>query len=87
MKIILTRHVVEEKIPALKLFGWTVTKKRITETIKKPDWKGLTNKGQLSAMSLIDSDHVLLVVYVKEGGIIKVITVYVTRRGRYGSTL
>ena len=87
MKIVLTKHVTHEKIPALELFGWTISRKKIEDTIRKPKWSGVNNKGQSTAMSLMDRRHILLVVYRREGDIIKAITIYVTRRGRYGTSL
>lgn len=71
----------------MERFGWVISKSKIISTLKKPKWTGLTKKGQSTAMSLLDRNHILLVVYKNEGDIIKVITLYVTRRGRYGSTL
>ncbi len=87
MKIIYTKHVLQEKIRVFKMFGWKISKKKIENTVTKPNWRGVTNKGQPTAMSLMDPKHILLVVYKREDDIIKVITLYVTRRGRYGSTL
>ena len=87
MKIVISKHVIQEKIPVLKSFGWIISRKKIEATIIKPGWRGVTNKGQPTAISLINRKHILLVVYKLEDDIIKVITVYVTRRGSYGSTL
>lgn len=86
MKIVLTLHVLEEKIPLLKNLNWNVTKAKIRQTIKKPKWSGMTKYGQSTAMSLMDEDHILRVVFREEGGIIRVITVHIARRGTYEST-
>ena len=86
MKIIYTKHVLEEKIPLMKALGWNVTKFRINQTIKKPDWVGLTKYGQPTAMSLVDKKHILRVVFEKEHDIIRIITAHIARRGTYEST-
>lgn len=93
MKIILSWHVLNEKIPLLKSLKWDITKAKIRQTIRKPKWRGTTEEGQLTAMSLVDQEHILRVVYKqsfsvnkKEDGIINVITIHIARRGRYEST-
>lgn len=87
MKIVFTKHAIQDKTQVMRHFGWVISRKKIINTVKEPRWKGRSNKGQPTAMSLMGNDHILLVVYKHEDGIIKVITFYVTRRGRYGSTL
>ncbi|MDO8570014.1 MAG: hypothetical protein Q7R97_00325 [Candidatus Daviesbacteria bacterium] len=86
MKIFLTRHVIEDKIPRGKLLGWNITKLRIKQTVIKPLWKGITKQNQETAMSLMDKRHILRVIFKRENGIIIVITVHVARRGTYEST-
>lgn len=86
MKIILTWHVLNDSIPKFKLLGWNITKAKIKQTIRKPNWLGVTKYGQPAAMSLMDNDHILRAVFKKEGDIIRVITVYIARRGKYEST-
>lgn len=86
MKIILSWHVLNEKIPLLKSVNWNITKAKIRQTIKKPKWRGTTEKGQPTAMSLVDQNHILRVVYKRENDIITVITIHIARRGRYEST-
>lgn len=86
MKILFTRHLLEDTIPKFKLLGWNITKAKIRHTIKEPKWTGITKYGQSAAMSLMDNNHILRVVFEREGGIIKVITTYIARRGKYEST-
>lgn len=86
MKIILTRHVLEDKIPRLKVLGWNVTKGKIKQTIIEPKWQGITRFGQETAMSLLDERHILRVIFEKEGDIIRVITIHPAGRGTYEST-
>lgn len=86
MKIVFTQHVLNDSIPKFRLLGWNITKDKIRQTIRKPKWIGITKYSQPAAMSLIDSKHILRVVFKEEGDIINVITVYIGRRGRYEST-
>ena len=87
MKIVYTKHALQ-KFKELELEGWHITKHKIYKTIKNPKWKGLTKENQETALSLIDPKHIIRVVFVKgKGGIIKVITFHLGRRGRYESTL
>lgn len=86
MQIVFTWHVLNETIPKFKLLGWNITKTKIRQTIKNPKWIGATKYGQPAVMSLMDDGHILRVVFEREGGIIRVITVYVARRGKYEST-
>lgn len=86
MKIILTLHVLEDKIPRLKVLGWNVTEAKIKQTIIKPKWRGMTRFGQETAMGLLDEKHILRVVFEREGDIIRVITIHPARRGTYEST-
>lgn len=86
MKIIFTKHILKEKIPLIKALGWNVSRSKITQTIQKPEWIGKTRFGQHTAMSLVDDKHILRVVFEKEDGIIKVITVHIARRGTYETT-
>ena len=86
MKIVYTSHVLKEKIPKEKALGWDITKSKIKQTIRNPKWKGVTRSKQSTAMSLLDKGHMLRVIFEKEGGIIRVITVHIARRGTYEST-
>lgn len=86
VKLVFTWHVLNETIPKFKLLGWDITEAKISQTIKKPKWIGITRYGQPAVMSLMENNHILRVVYEKEGDIIRVITVYIARRGKYEST-
>lgn len=86
MKIEFTRHVLNKTIPKFKLLGWNITKAKIKQTIKNPKWTGITKYGQPAFMSLINEKYILRVVGNKEGDIIRVVTLYIAKRGRYEST-
>lgn len=86
MKIVFTRHVLEDSIPRFKNLGWVITKIKIRQTIRQPKWRGITRFGQSTAMSLVDDKHILRVIFEQEGDIIRVITAHIARRGTYEST-
>lgn len=87
MKIVYTKHALEDTFAKLKGFGWIISQRQIKNTIEKPKWRGKTHKNQETAMSLVDEKHILRVIFRREEGIIKVITFHIARRGKYGSTL
>lgn len=86
MKIVYTRHVLEDSIPRFKLLGWNITKVKIRQTLMRPKRKGVTRFGQQTVMSLMDKGHILRVIFNEEDGIITVITAHIARRGTYEST-
>lgn len=86
MKIVLTRHVLEDKIPRIKALGWKISEAKIKQTIVKPKWKGMTKFNQETTMSLLDKGHILRVIFERENDIIRVITIHPARRGTYEST-
>lgn len=87
MKIVFTKHAEFDKFPQLERLGWKITKRKITNTIKKPKWLGFSRFGQETAMSLVDKDHIIRVIFNKEHGIITVVTLHIARRGKYESTI
>lgn len=86
MKIKFSWHVLAEKIPLLKSLSWNITQAKIKQIIKKPKWRGVTEEGHLTAMSLADKNYILRVIYKEEDDIINVITIHIAKRGRYEST-
>lgn len=86
MKILYTKHALE-KFAELGTEGWNITKAKIRQTIKNPKWKGSSQHGQETAMSLVDENHILRVIINRNSDIIKVITFHPGKRGRYETTL
>lgn len=86
MQIVLSKHVLQDKIPLMESLGWKITPVKIKQVIKNPKWRGKTKLDQETAMGLIDEKHILRVIYDHRNGIILVITVHVARRGTYEST-
>ena len=84
MKFVFTKHAEKDKLPAIKRFGWNVTKAKVKKTVLKPRWRGISKSGEKTAMSLVDTKHILRVIFRKEDAII---TLHIARRGKYGSTL
>lgn len=87
MKVVFTKHVLEDKLPEIEKFGWKISKTKIKNTVKLSRWRGETKSGQETAMNLVDKEHILRVVLRREDDIITVITVHIAKRGKYGSTL
>ncbi len=86
MKIVYTRHVLKDTVPKFRKLGWNITKVKIKHTLENPKWVGVTRYGQPAAMSLMDNDHILRVVFEREDDIMRIITFYIARRGKYEST-
>lgn len=86
MKIVYTKHA-EEKFLALKKAGWYITKIKVKEITKNPDWTGTTRYDQETALGLVDEKHILRIVLRRENVIIRVITFHIARKGKYESTL
>lgn len=86
MKIIISDHVINDKIPLIKTWGWSITKAQIRRTVRKPKWRGVSRFGQPTAMSLLNDSHILRVIFEKKGDIITVVTIHPARRGKYEST-
>jgi len=85
-RIILSEHVIKDKIPLLKSDGWNVNESTIKEMIKKPKWRGTTVYKQPTAMGLLNDNYILRIVFNEKDGIIFVVTVHTAKRGRYEST-
>ena len=84
MRIIISKHIIQDKIPILKSRGFFVTRKQIKEVIQKPDH--LDKKSdypKIIASKDFDEKHILRVVYKIENGIMKAITIYPAEKGRY----
>lgn len=84
MEITFRKHV-SNKIEILKELGWQITFAQIKDTINNPTLTGKTRTNQPTAISFLDQKHILRVVYEVRNGIIEVITIHVSRKGRYGS--
>lgn len=86
VKIIISQHILKDKIPIYKSQGWNITEEKIKRTLLNPKWKGTSPFNQPTAMSLIDENYILRVVYNKKDDIMFAVTIIVTKRGRYEST-
>ena len=84
--IIYTKHATDKFIEVKRL-GWTINRLQIKKVLQKPRWVGTSKHGQKTAMSLIDQNHILRIVFNIEGDIIKVVTFHIARKGRYEGIL
>ena len=86
MKILLSKHIIQDKIPLLKSHGFFITVKQIKEVITNPDHlDNESDRPKIIASKSFDEKHILRVVYKLENGIIKTITIYPAEKGRYYS--
>lgn len=84
MKIRYTKHAGIDKFAILSRHKVKVTKRQVRDTILYPDHVESGNdKDQRIASKTIDVNHVLRVVYRRDGDILVVITFYPARVGRY----
>ena len=60
MKFVFTKHAID-KFSVLGRLGSKITKLKIKETVKDPRWIGVSKHGQQTAMSLMDSRHIVRV--------------------------
>ncbi|MBI2599699.1 hypothetical protein HYW43_02135 [Candidatus Daviesbacteria bacterium] len=86
MKLVYTKHA-EEKFSEVAKHGFLITKRKIRQVIKNPKWRGSTKYNQETALDLVGEKHILRIVLDRKGGIIKVVTFHIGKRGRYESTL
>ena len=80
--IIFTKHA-ENKFEILKNHKFLITKRRVLETIEKPELIDRSRLPLLIAQRKIDGNRVLRVVYKKEFEVIKIITFYPGKRKQY----
>lgn len=84
MKIVFSRHALEDKFSELAEHDFKVSQNDIIKVVKKPEHLDKeSDKPNIIASKEIDSKHILRVVYKIEGGIIKIITFYPAEKGRY----
>jgi len=82
LKTRFTNHA-NQKIAILRRHGVMVTKKLVEEVVNHPERVVTGLSGRQIAEGGLDADHVLRVVFIREGERILVVTMYPARRGRY----
>ncbi len=80
--IIFTKHA-KDKFKILKKHKFIVSEKQVLKAIEEPDLIDESRLPLLIAQRKIDKEHVLRVVYKKEGNNKKVITFYPGRINQY----
>ena len=76
-------HHALAKFDVLNRYGFVVTQDQVEETITYPDKLILQSGGRYLAQKKISEDHVLRVIYRREGIKYLIITFYPGRRNRY----
>lgn len=83
MKFVFTKHS-QEKLKRPDIKKLKVSKKIIEVILDSPEYKGLTKYGDYTAVSALDEEHDLRVIYtVIDRKILKVITFHISEKGRY----
>jgi len=83
MKIVLTKHAIE-KIERFRKNKIIITKENILKVINNPEHVDRnSDKPKIITSKTLNERLVLRVVYKEEGDIIKVITFYPAKKGRY----
>lgn len=82
MKVKYTFHA-KEKLKRNDIKKFKITKNFIEFTLINSKFKSKTRYGDYSAVSGLNSDHDLRVIYDIISGVIKVITFHVSKKGRY----
>jgi hypothetical protein len=82
LKVRFTDHA-NEKIRILQSHKVIVTRKSVEEAVLDPERIVTALRGRQIAERSFDEEHVLRVVFIKEGELINVITLYPARKGRY----
>lgn len=84
MKIIFSKHIIQDKIPLLAKRGFKINLKKIKDVINHPQHIDLESDApKIIVSKSYDAKHILRVVYKTEDDIIKVITIYPAEKGRY----
>ena len=85
-KVVYGSHA-EEKFEILRRHGFVVSKRQVSETLRRPDKVEEGFRGRKVAQRRISEKHVLRVVYEEEEKQIGVVTFYPGRRSRYESSI
>lgn len=83
MEVRLSEHA-KRKIETLKNHEVKVTEESVVEAVNSPDRVLTGLGGRQIAERRLDEGHVLRVVFINEGETRRVITLYPSRKGRYG---
>jgi len=82
MEIRFTKHTVE-KFAILRRHGLIILKKKVTDTVERPEHLDYSRFPLLIAQSNFDKNRVLRVVYKMVGQTIVIITFYPGRKSQY----
>lgn len=83
MKSVFTQHA-QDKLKRADIKKFRISKKMIKGILTFPEYKGITKYGDYTAVSALDEEHDLRVIYtVIDGKTVKVITFHISEKGRY----
>jgi hypothetical protein len=84
--IVHTAHA-RQKYQILKRHACVITEEAVMETVEEPDSLREGRRNRLIAQRAVNREHVLRVIYEKQGNTIVIIAFYPARRERYEGEL
>ena len=81
MKFIYTYHARGKFIREKYVSQLKITKTIVQKTVRNPQFEDHSRGEKITVLIKLDSTHSLVVVYKREGDIIKIITFYPIKRG------
>ncbi len=85
MEIVFTKHA-EEKFDILKRYRVIITRQKIIEILKNPGLRDYSRNPLIITQGILDTSHVLRIVYRTQHSNIIVITFYPGRKSHYEKT-
>ena len=82
MKVIYTKHA-EDKLKRIDIKKFKINKKFIEIEVKNSDHKLRTKYGDFYVITMVDSKHIVRIIYDIIEPDAKVITFHIARKGRY----
>jgi len=82
LEVLFTEHATE-KLRILRAHGVKVTRKSVEEAVLEPERTVTALGGRQIAERSLDKEHILRVVFVTDGRLIRVVTLYPAKKGRY----
>ncbi len=81
MKFIYTYHAQNKFVKEKYVFQLKITKSIVQKIVREPQFVDRSRGEKITALAKFDANHSLVVVYTRDGDIIKVITFYPIKSG------
>lgn len=87
VEIEFTKHAID-KFCVFQRHGLEISERFVAETVRNPELRDDEFRKPLKiAISELDNEHYLRVIYKRKGGVKKIITFFPVRKGRYESKI